>query len=185
LLLNLTLGDDCPLLCGGRLGPYKPGIIIRVKGQHFAQAYRYHLEQLRCNLCGVIIKPERPDDMGDDKYDASFIAMLALMKYYVAVPFYRQEQLQRMLGFPLSDSTQWHLIEQLAGYCFIIFNLLKHLAANGDVMQNDDTALRILEVIKQIKDGTIGDRTGMYTTGIVADYVPFRQACVILSILSC
>lgn len=170
LLLNLTVGDDCPLLCGGRLGPYKPGIIIRIKGQNFGQAYRYHLEQLRCNLCGVIIKPERPADMGDDKYDASFIAMLALMKYYVAVPFYRQEQFQRMLGFPLSDSTQWKLIEQLAGYCFVIFNLLKRLAANGHVLQNDDTTLRILEVIKQIKDGTIGNRTGMYTTGIVAEY---------------
>jgi transposase len=170
LLLNLTVGDDCPLLCGGRLGPYKPGIIIRVKGQNFAQAYRYHMEQLRCNLCGVIIKPERPADMGDDKYDAPFIAMLALMKYYVAIPFYRQEQFQRMLGFPLSDATQWQLIEQLAGYCFVIFNLLKHLAANGDVIQNDDTTLKILEIIKQIKDGTIGERTGMYTTGVVADY---------------
>ena len=169
LLLNLTVGDDCPLLCGGRLGPYKPGIVIRVKGQNFAQAYRYHMEQLRCNLCSVIIKPDRPEDMGDDKYDASFIAMLALMKYYVAVPFYRQEQLQRILGFPLSDSTQWHLIEQLAGYCFVIFNLLKQLAANGAVLQHDDTSLRILEVIKQIKDGTIGSRTGMYTTGIIAD----------------
>jgi hypothetical protein len=179
LLLNLTVGDDCPLLCGGRLGPYKPGIIIRVKGQNFAQAYRYHMEQLRCNLCGVIIKPERPADMGDDKYDAHFIAMLALMKYYVAVPFYRQEQFQRMLGFPLSDSTQWQLIEQLAGYCFVIFNLLKHLAANGHVIQNDDTTLKILEIIKQIKDGTIGDRTGMYTTGIVADYEGHKIALFI------
>lgn len=170
LLLNLTVGDDCPLLCGGRLGPYKPGIVIRVKGHNFAQAYRYHLEKLRCNLCNAIIEPERPADMGDEKYDASFIAILALMKYYVAVPFYRQEQLQRMLGVPLSDATQWKLIEQLAGFCFIIFNLLKHLAANGYVMHNDDTMLRILEVIKQIKDGTIDDRTGMYTTGIIANH---------------
>lgn len=170
LLLNLTVGDDCPLLCGGRLGPYKPGIVIRVKGQNFAQVYRYHLEQLRCNLCGAIIKPERPADMGDQKYDASFIAILALMKYYVAIPFYRQEQFQRMLGVPLSDATQWRLIEQLAGFCFVIFNLIKRLAANGHVMQNDDTTLRILEIIKQIKDGTIGDRTGMYTTGIVAEH---------------
>lgn len=179
LLLNLTVGDDCPLLCGGRLGPYKPGIIIRIKGQNFAQAYRYHIEQLRCNLCGVIIKPERPADMGDDKYDASFIAMLALMKYYVAIPFYRQEQFQRMLGFPLSDATQWQLIEQLAGYCFVIFNRLKQLAANGHVIHNDDTTLRILEIIKQIKDGTIGDRTGMYTTGIVADHEGHKIALFI------
>lgn len=170
LLLNLTIGDDCPLLCGGRLGPYKAGVIVRVRGQNFANVYRYRLEKLRCNLCGVIIKPELPADIGQDKYDASFIAMLAIMKYYVAIPFYRQQQFQRMLGFPLSDSTQWYLIEQLAGYCYAVFNVLKRLAANGHVLQNDDTTLRILEIIKQIKAGTIGERTGMYTTGIIAEY---------------
>jgi transposase len=179
LLLNLTIGDDCPLLCGGRLGPYKPGVIIRIKGQNFAQAYRYYLEQLRCNLCGVIVKPEKPADMGDEKYDASFKAMLALMKYYVAIPFSRQEQFQRILGFPLSDATQWDLIEQLAGYCYAVFNVLKRMAANGYVMHNDDTMLRILEIIKQIKNGTIGDRTGMYTTGIIADYEGHRIALFI------
>ena len=170
VLLTLTAGDSCPLLCGGKLGPYKPGIVIRVKGQNFANVYRYHIEKLRCYLCGVVIEPEKPADMGDNKYDASFIAMLALMKYYVAVPFYRQEQFQRMLGFPLPDSTQWDLIEQLAGNCFVIFNLLKRLAANSEVIQNDDTTVRILDVIKQIKDGTIGERTGMYTTGIIANH---------------
>lgn len=170
LVLKLTVGDDCPLWCGGRLGPYKPGVIVRVKGKNFAQVYRYHIEKLRCNLCGAIISPKKPADMGNEKYDESFKALMALMKYYVAVPFYRQEQFQRMLGVPLSDATQWRLIEQLAGYCYIIFQVLQRLAANGRVMQNDDTTLRILEVIKQIKEGTIGDRTGMYTTGIVADY---------------
>ena len=118
----------------------------------------------------MIIKPEAPADMGNDKYDASFIAMLAVMKYYMAIPFYRQEQLQRMLGVPLSDATQWYLIERLAGFCYVIFNLLKYLSANGHVMHNDDTSVRILEIIKQIKDGTIGDRTGMYTTGIIAEH---------------
>lgn len=176
LLLNLTVGDDCPWLCGGRLGPYKPGVIVRVKGQNLAQVYRYHLEKLRCNLCGAIISPKRPADMGDEKYDASFKALLALMKYHVAIPFYRQENFQRLLAFPLSDATQWHLIEQLAGYCYIVFQVLQRLAASGHVIQNDDTTLRILEVIKQIKEGTIGKRTGMYTTGIVAEYEEHKIA---------
>ena len=179
LLLSLTIGDDCPFLCGGRLGPYKPGIFVRVMGQNFADVYRYHVEKLRCNLCGVIIKPEMPAEIGDNKYDTSFIALIAIMKYYVAIPFYRQEQFQRMLGFPLSDSTQWHLIEQLAGFCYAVFNELKRMAANGQVLQNDDTVVRILEVIKQIKDGTIGDRTGMYTTGMIADYEGHRIALFI------
>ncbi|OGV26144.1 MAG: hypothetical protein A3F18_08520 [Legionellales bacterium RIFCSPHIGHO2_12_FULL_37_14] len=73
------------------------------------------------------------------------------------------------------------LIEQLAGYCFVIFSLLKHLAANANVMYNDDTTLRILEIIKQIKNGTIGDRTGMYTTGIIADYEGRKIALFIVN----
>jgi transposase len=170
LLLNLMAGDDCPTLCGGKLGEYKAGVIIRVKGQNFAQIYRYTVDKLRCNLCGIIIKADIPPEVGTEKYDESFKAIVALMKYYMAMPFYRQENFQRLLGFPLPDSTQWDLIEQLAGYCYAPFNHLKFLAANGEVIQNDDTSLKILEVIKQIKEGTAGDRTGMYTTGIVATY---------------
>ena len=44
------------------------------------------------------------------------------------------------------------------------------MTANARVLQNDDTPVKILEVIQQIKDGTIGERTGMYTTGIIAEY---------------
>lgn len=168
LLLNLTAGSPCPTLCGGKLGDYKAGIIVRIRGQNFAQVYRYFVEKLRCNLCGIIIKADIPPEVGKEKYDESFKAMLALMKYYIAIPFYRQEYFQRMLGLPLPDATQWDLIEKLASYCYPVFNLLKKLAANGTVLQNDDTTLRILEVIKQVKEGTAGERVGMYTTGILS-----------------
>jgi transposase len=170
LLLTLTIGDGCPTDCGGKLGPYKPGVIIRVKGQRFAKVYRYHVDKVRCNLCGIIIRAELPSEIGDNKYDESFIALLALMKYFVAIPFYRQEHFQRLLGFPLPDATQWRLIEQLAGFCYAVFNELKRLAGNARLLHNDDTSLKILEVIKAIKEGTAGERTGMYTTGILADY---------------
>ena len=82
------------------------------------------------------------------------------MKYYIATPFHRQENFQRLLGFPLPDSTQWDLIEQLAGSRQAPFNHLKFRLANGQVIQNDDTALKILEVIKQIKEGNAGDLNG-------------------------
>lgn len=170
LLLGLTVGEPCPTDCGGKLGSYNPGVITRIKGQAFAQIYRYYVEKLRCNLCGIIISAETPPEVGKNKYDESFIAMLAIMKYFVAIPFYRQEQFQRLLGFPLPDSTQWRLMEQLAGFCYAIFNELKRLAGNARLMHNDDTSLKILEVIKEIKEGTAGERTGMYTTGILADY---------------
>ena len=170
LLLSLTVGDFCPTLCGGKLGSYKPGVIIRVKGQNFARVYRYTVNKLRCNLCGVIIGAELPAQVGTEKYDASFKAILALMKYYMAIPFYRQENFQRILGFPLSDATQWDLVEQLAGHCYGVFNVLKKLAANGCSLQNDDTKVRILEVINQLRKEDYSERTGMYTTGVIAEH---------------
>jgi transposase len=167
---GMHIGDPCPLDCGGTLREYEPGILVRIRGQNFADVSKYVVEKLRCNLCQTLVVAEIPAEVGTEKYDASFVAMLMLMKYYIAIPFYRQENFQRMLDFPLPDSTQWHLIEGGAGYLYPIFNKYKEYAANGNIMQNDDTKNRILEVIKQIKEGTAGDRTGMYTTGIIALY---------------
>lgn len=62
------------------------------------------------------------------------------------------------------------MIERLAVSCYAPFNNLKEKAANGHLIHNDDTKLRILEVIEAIKAGTIGDRKGMFTTGIIANY---------------
>ena len=168
-LFNLTVGDACPSLCGGILSQYKPGNFVRIKGQNFVEVVRYTVEKLRCNLCGALYVPTIPIEVGAEKYDASFKAILAIQKYYLAVPFYRQENFQRMLNFPLSDATQWDLVEKLAGFCYPIFNILKVLAANGVLIHNDDTKLLILEVIKAIKAGIAGNRTGMYTTGIIAE----------------
>lgn len=170
LLSDLAVGAQCPL-CGGKLGADDPGIIIRIKGQNFAHVTRYTVERVRCNVCRAMFSANIPTEVSKSgKYDAAFIAMLAIMKYYVALPFYRQENFQKLLNFRLPDSTQWDLIEKLSGYCYAVFNELKRLAANGKLIQNDDTRLKILEIIKQNKAGTSGERTGMYTTGIVAEH---------------
>lgn len=167
---GMHIGDPCPLDCGGTLCEYEPGILVRIRGQNFADVSKYVVEKLRCNLCQTLVVAETPAEVGTEKYDASFIAMLMLMKYYIAIPFYRQENFQRMLDFPLPDSTQWHLIEGGSGCFYPVFNQLKYYAGNANAVQNDDTKTRILEVIKQIKEGTAGERTGMYTTGIIALY---------------
>lgn len=167
---GLEPGDLCPQGCGGRLRELDPGHIIVIKGQNFACVHDYLIEKLRCNLCGDLVSATPPPEALGEKYDESFKAMLAINKYYVAVPFYRQENFQRMLGLPLPDATQWDQIEKLASCCYAVFNLLKELAANGNLIQNDDTRVRILEVMKLIKEGLAGDRKGMQTTCIIAEY---------------
>lgn len=170
LSFAFKVGDPCPESCGGTLRFFRSSAVIRVKGQNFAHVYRYTWDTLRCTLCQMILRPALPPEAGSEKYDASFKSIVALSKYFVAVPFYRQERFQNMLSFPLSDATQWDLIEQLAACCYTVFDVLQRLAANARLIHHDDTRVAILEVIQEIKNRATGDRTGMYTTGMVADY---------------
>lgn len=167
---TLKIGEYCPHNCGGKLRKYNAGHFIRVVGRPMADVYHYIVRKLRCSLCLAILSADIPSEIGKDKYDAYFKSQIVLSKYYLGMPFYRQENFQRMLGFPLSDATQWDLTEQVAGCGIPVFNILKQQAGNSAVIQNDDTWIRILSVIKQIKNGTAGKRTGMYTTNILSDY---------------
>ena len=167
---QLKIGDQCPHNCGGKLRKYNSGHLIRIIGRPIADVYHYVVKKLRCSLCLAVVSAEIPPEIGKDKYDAYFKSQIALSKYYLGMPFYRQENFQRMLDFPLSDATQWDLTEQVASCGIPVFNILKQQAGNGTVIQNDDTWIRILSVIKQIKNGTAGDRTGMYTTNILSYY---------------
>lgn len=176
---GFKVGDFCPEQCGGKLyeyNPNKPRVLIRIKGQNFADVYKYTVEQLRCNLCAYLLQADIPPEVGDDKYDASFKSWLIIQKYFVAVPFYRQEIFQKMLGFPLKDSTQWDLVEQAAGCCYGIFDILKNYAANGHCIHNDDTSLRIQQIIQELKYSPDAKRKGMFTSGFMAEYEGHRIA---------
>lgn len=162
----LKPGDPCPEDCGGKLYSVDPGVIIRIKGQDFAKVIRYHLEKLRCSTCGLIVKASLPEQVGQTKYDYCFKAILAVQKYFVGVPFYRQEDFQELMHFPLSDSTQWDLIEQVADCVYPIIGALEKKAAQGKVAYNDDTPVRIVEVMQLNKKDPDRKRTGMFTTGI-------------------
>lgn len=169
VLDGLQKGDVCPERCGGRLSTYGSGTVIRVKGQNLAKVLHYVVEKLRCSLCGLIVTASLPADVGDEKYDNSFKALMAIQKYYVAVPFNRQEYFQALLGFPLPNSTQWELVEKVAQRCYAPFNALKVLTANGKLIYHDDTPLKILEHIKMIKAKS-PERVGMFTTCIIGEY---------------
>ncbi len=169
LSTELAAGDPCPMECNGRLYSSDPGILVRVRGQSIAAVFKYDVKKLRCASCGYLVSADIPPEVGDEKYDAKFKSWLVLQKYFVAVPFYRQEYFQGLIGFRLPDATQWDLVEQVAGCCYPVFNYLKILAAQGNRIFNDDTRVRILEIIKNIKADPDCERTGMYTTGIISE----------------
>lgn len=165
---TLKAGDPCPQACGGKLYNIDPGIFIRVRGQNIAKVMRYEVEKLRCNLCGLVVKADAPDEIKYGKYDFRFKSLLAVQKYYGGFPFYRQEDFQKMLGFPLPDATQWDLIEQVANAVYPLIGALELVAACGEVIHNDDTSVRIVEIIRANKRDPSRKRKGMFTTTIYA-----------------
>ena len=166
---NLKAGDPCPLVCGGVLYEVPSGVIIRVTGSPIATATRYFLEKLRCSLCGETFTAPLPDGVSEEeKYDEEAKAVLALQKYYLGSPFKRIESFQAMMGVPLADATQFELVEHVGDCLYPIFRLLVILAAQGGVLHNDDTPVKILSLIKENEQDPHRERTGMYTTGIVS-----------------
>ena len=168
LITDLKAGDPCPLLCGGKLYCFDPGVIVRIKGQNLAVVHKYWVNKLRCASCSHLIKADVPEDIGNEKYDAAFKAILVLQKYYVAIPFYRQAYFQSLLCVPLPASTQWQLIEEVGGAALLVFSALECIAANGEVIHNDDSRVKITDIIRDNRLHSDKERTGMFTTGFIS-----------------
>jgi transposase len=98
--------------------------------------------------------------------------MVGLMRYGSGMPFYRLEGLQGSLGIPLPASTQWEIVAETADKITPVFNELVREAAQGAVLYNDDTTAKILAMMKEQTEretaGGKGERTGMFTSGIVS-----------------
>jgi rubredoxin len=166
---DLKSGDRCPGCQKGKVYEMKvPEAVVRFTGKAPLPATVYNMQRLRCNLCGEIFKAAAPDGIGDAKYDAASGAMIALLKYGSGMPFNRIEGLQGSLGVPLAASTQWEIVEQVADRIYPIYPELNYQAAQGDVVYNDDTTMKILELMKTNDEPDSSERKGMFTTGIMS-----------------
>jgi transposase len=180
---SLQSGDACPeCLRGTVYEAASPGVLIRFVGQAPVQATVYQLQKLRCGLCGQLFTAEPPAGIGVEKYDATAGSMIALLKYGSGMPFHRLDGLQENLGIPLPASTQWDIVHAKAERIEPAFDELTRQAADGDVVHNDDTTIKILELMDQrarqealAEDSTEdsakqkpSERSGMFTTGIVS-----------------
>ena len=202
---SLAPGDPCPKCGEGTLyDTRRPGVLVRLVGQAAVAAMVYYLQKLRCNPCGALFTAKLPDPAAhgarvdvEQKYDPTVGSMIALLKYGNGMPFHRQEKLQESLGVPLSASTQWDIVNAQAERAEPVFQELARQAAQGEVVHNDDTGVKILELMdKRVRHAALErtddetaegpaevpaedftedstkepgpDRTGMFTTAIVA-----------------
>ena len=178
---SLQPGDACPDCTQGTVYEVsRPGVLVRITGQAPVEAKVYQLQKLRCNLCGKVFTAQAPEGVGSAKYDATAGSMIALLKYGSGLPFNRLQGLQGNLGIPLPASTQWEIVRDQAKRIQPVHIEIVRQAAGGDVLYNDDTAVKILDLMGKraeqralaegSSDGSAKEkhRTGLFTSGIVS-----------------
>jgi len=168
---DLKPGDKCPLLCpNGKLYSLKPGLTLSFSGNAPLAGTIFDLEKLRCNACGAVFTAEIPDSTinGCRHYDASAKAAIPIYKYGYGMPFYRISKIQEMVGVPLAPSTLWDKTEELANTILPVYQELTRQAAQAKLFYNDDTTMTVLSLMKENEEKTDKERTGMFTSGIVA-----------------
>jgi hypothetical protein len=99
--------------------------------------------------------------------------MLALLRYGYGMPSNRLAELQQLTGVPLAASTQWEVVRDHAYSIVPVFDYLILQGAQGEVVHNDDTPMRILELMdektrRQALREEEPDRCGIFTTNILS-----------------
>ena len=169
----LQSGDSCAGCIKGKLYPLQePAVLVRVTGMAPLGATVWECERLRCNLCGEVSTAKAPEGVGTQKYDETAEAMTGLLKYGCGLPFNRIEKLQAGMGIPLPAATAWELVERAADKLTPAFEELTNQAAQGEVLHNDDTTMKVLDLSKeQLEAAAAGeklDRTGVFTSGVIS-----------------
>lgn len=175
---TLKAGDACPTCRDGIVYEKTAGVIVRITGQPPLTATIYQLQKLRCHLCDQVFTATPPPEAGERKYDFTAASMIALLKYGSGLPFNRLEGLQGYLEIPLPAATQWDIVQATAVNLAPTLAELIRQAAQGEVLHNDDTTVKILALMKERDQPKVSagaeseddndQRRGLFTSGVVA-----------------
>ena len=163
---NLKHGDRCPECGKGNVyGQKEPKVLVRIVGQAPLAATVYSLERLRCGACGQVFTAQEPEGVGPEKYDETAAAMIAQLKYGSGVPFLPVGTTGRATrGFRCRRRRSGRSSRKRAELIKPARDELIRQAAQGEVLHNDDTGMRVLKLEREPGD----ERTGVFTSGIVS-----------------
>lgn len=163
---TLSPGSCCPA-CEAeghlrKLSVLAPRKIVILEGRPIISGTRFHCARFRCDVCGEnYTSKEEARLSAENKYAPSCGSSMAIHHYLGGQPFYRTEMLQRLHGVPLSDATQWDIINTLHSQCVShVFTALEEVAAQSREIDFDDTPNRVLSLKAQGKSA--------HTTALIA-----------------
>ncbi len=169
---TLQAGQRCQHCQQGTLRAQKsPALALRIVGAPPISATGYAMERLRCDTCGEVFTAPTPPEAGPQKYDPSVAVTVALLRYGCGMPHYRLARLQKSLGVPLPESTQWELMQPLFQQTQPVWEELIAQAANAPLIHHDDTTMRILD-LRRPGSATAAQidpqRKGTFTSNLLA-----------------
>jgi hypothetical protein len=178
--LGVKAGDLCPSCQTGRVYPFAPRVLVKITGQPPLAATVYKVARLRCRLCDAVITAAMPPGLEQQpKYDAACASMLAVLRYGYGMPFFRLEALQRSLGVPLSDATQWDIVSNAVAAPKAVFTELIRQAAQAPLLHSDDTRMKVLQLMAERaraeREGRKPEAKAINTSAIVAVLEQQRQ----------
>jgi len=178
---QLHPGAPCPDCKQGKLYLLqRPAQIVRISAQSLFAATRFELEKLRCKLCGKTFTAPTPPAAGLEKYDPNVGPTLGYYRFGGGLPHYRMSNIQTDLGVRLPASTQWELMAKAGPALEPVQEALLTLAAQGHLIHNDDTTMRVQSLAKESGASTEGKkRTGIFTTSLLAEVEGHRIALFI------
>ncbi|MGH8582326.1 MAG: IS66 family transposase, partial [Gammaproteobacteria bacterium] len=181
------MGERCPACGRGSLYRLPPGVEMRLEGKALLSAGRYELEKLRGSAGGQIFTASVPGAAGSEKYTARARAVVARARYYLGLPWHRLEGFQALVGVPVPEATPWEQGEIVGACTPPLFKCLEKLAAQGEVIFQEDTPGRVLALIEENKQAAARahaqgkakttERTGMQTTALIVQ-VGERRICL-------
>jgi hypothetical protein len=172
---SLRRGDPCPDCIKGTVYPVRSTPVVRIVGQPPLAATCWHCQRFRCSTCGKLFTAHLPPEGQGEKYDETAASMFAVLHCGTGVPFHRLERLQANLNTPVPASTQWEIIEQRIPLVEPAYNELARLAAQAELLHNDDSHMRILSLMGKRRAALVAsgkldtpERTGVFTTAVIA-----------------
>lgn len=172
---SLAVGVGCPHCLGSTLYGLEPVGVLRIFGQAPLVPKIWDLEHLRCCGCGSVFTAQAPPEAQGEKFDYTAVAMMVLLRYGNGQPLHRLDHLQDYLEIPVPASTQWQVVNESTVLFQPVYDELLRRAAQSPLLHNDDTYLRILELMGKRRAASLAkgelddpERTGLFTTGVVA-----------------